>query len=66
MDNQRIIQSMPAIFSFKSWTIDVITNSRKSAHTERQQAFGNAKHVLATYLVAKSSIVEVGVDCNER
>jgi hypothetical protein len=29
MDNQRIIQSTPAIFSFKSWTTDVVITAGK-------------------------------------
>jgi hypothetical protein len=55
MDNQRIIQSTPVIFSFKSGTIHrCFDYSRKSARTEHRQAFGSAKHVLASYLVVKS------------
>jgi hypothetical protein len=36
MDNQRIIQSTPAIFSFKSWTTGVVITVEK----ERQTCIG--------------------------
>jgi hypothetical protein len=54
MDNQRIIQSTPAIFKFKSWTTDVVITVEKVSD----------KHVLASYLVVKSH--SGCVDCNER
>jgi hypothetical protein len=50
MDNQRIIQSTPTIFSFKSWTTDVVIRVGKVR--------GSATHTLASYLVVNSSGVK--------
>jgi hypothetical protein len=40
MDNQRIIQSMPAIFSFKSLTTDVVITVGKVGVWERYTCIG--------------------------
>jgi hypothetical protein len=59
MDNRLNIKSTPAIFSVHSWTTDVVIT------VENEQAFGIAKHVLASHLWLIQA-VERAVDCNER
>jgi hypothetical protein len=41
MDSQRIIQSTPAIFSFKSWTMDVVITVGKvrASNADRRVSF---------------------------
>jgi hypothetical protein len=65
MDDQSIIQSTPAIFSFTSWTTDVVITVEKVRAPNAGRRSG-APNMYWPHLWWLNQAVERGVDRNER
>jgi hypothetical protein len=65
MENQRIIQSTPAIFSFRSWTTDVVITVEKVRAPNAGRRSG-APNMYWPHIWWLNPAVERGVKCDER
>jgi hypothetical protein len=65
MYNRRIIQSMPAIFSFKSRTMDVVITVKKVRASNAGRRSG-VSNMYWSHIWWVNHAVKRGVDCNER
>jgi hypothetical protein len=65
MDNQYIIQSTPAVFSFKSWTTDVVITVEKVRAPNAGRCSG-APNMYWPRIRWLNHAMKRGVDCNER
>jgi hypothetical protein len=63
--NQRVTQSTPAIFSFKSWTMDVVITVEKVRARNAGRRLG-APHMYWPHIWWLNQAVTRVVDCNER
>jgi hypothetical protein len=66
MDNQRIMQSTPAIFSFKYWTTAVVITVGKVRAPSAGRRTAGAPNMYWPHIWWLIQAVKIGVDCKER